>query len=50
VIAPTRSGLTLRLVLNNTERHQPVVRLAADRIAALLREHRALFRGDRPQG
>lgn len=38
------------LVLNDAERRQPAVRLAADRIAALLKEHRALFRGDRPQG
>ncbi len=38
------------LVLNEAERRQPAVRLAIDRIAALLREHRALFRGDRPQG
>lgn len=36
------------LVLNDSERRQPAVRLATDRIAALLREHRALFRGDRP--
>jgi DNA-binding transcriptional LysR family regulator len=36
------------LVLNDSERRQPAVRLAIDRIAALLREHRALFRGDRP--
>ncbi len=37
------------LVLNETERHQPAVRRVIDRIAALLTEHRALFRGDRPQ-
>ena len=36
------------MVLNDTERHQPAVRLVIDRIAALLKEHRALFRGDRP--
>lgn len=37
------------MVLNESERRQPAVRLAIDRIAALLKEHRALFRGDRPQ-
>jgi hypothetical protein len=37
------------MVLNDSERHQPAVRLAIDRITALLKEHRALFRGDRPQ-
>jgi DNA-binding transcriptional LysR family regulator len=37
------------MVLNESERHQPAVRLAIDRIAALLKEHRALFRGDRGQ-
>ena len=37
------------LVLNESERHQPAVRSVIDRIAALLTEHRALFRGDRPQ-
>jgi DNA-binding transcriptional LysR family regulator len=36
------------LVLNEQERHQPAVRLVIDRIVALLQEHRALFRGDRP--
>ncbi len=38
------------LVLNDAERHEPPVRRVIDRIAALLMEHRALFRGDRPQG
>jgi DNA-binding transcriptional LysR family regulator len=38
------------MVLNDTERHQPAVRQVIDRVAALLKEHRALFRGDRPQG
>lgn len=37
------------LVLNEAERRQPAVRLAIDGIVALLKEHRALFRGDRPQ-
>jgi hypothetical protein len=37
------------MVLNDTERHQPAVRQVIDRIAALLKEHRTLFRGDRPQ-
>jgi len=36
------------LVLNDAERHEPPVRRIIERIAALLREHRALFRGDRP--
>jgi DNA-binding transcriptional LysR family regulator len=37
------------LVLNDNERHQPAVRIAIDRIVALLEEHKPLFRGDRPQ-
>lgn len=36
------------MVLNDAERHQPPVRRVIERIAALLREHRALFRGDLP--
>ncbi|HET7718269.1 MAG TPA: LysR family transcriptional regulator [Bauldia sp.] len=36
------------MVLNDAERHQPAVRLAIDRIVALLDEHRALFRGEKP--
>jgi DNA-binding transcriptional LysR family regulator len=36
------------MVLNDSERHQPAVRQVIDRIAALLKEHRALFRGDQP--
>jgi len=36
------------MVLNETERHQPAVRLVIERMAVLLKEHRALFRGDRP--
>ena len=36
------------MVLNDAERHQPAVRLAIDRLVALLEEHRALFRGERP--
>ncbi len=38
------------MVLNDTERHQPAVRQVIDHVAALPKEHRALFRGDRPQG
>jgi len=53
---PSRTGWLIdelgggTVVLNDAERSQPAVRLAADRIAALLKEHRVLFRGDRPQG
>jgi|SRR5690606_16428066 len=34
------------LVCHHEERHVPAVRLVTDRIAALLREHAALFRGE----
>jgi DNA-binding transcriptional LysR family regulator len=38
------------LVCHHEERHAPAVRLVTDRIAALLREHAPLFRGERHQG
>lgn len=34
------------LVSHHEERHQPEIRRVADRIAALMRDHAALFRGD----
>jgi DNA-binding transcriptional LysR family regulator len=36
------------LVSHHEERHTQAVRIVADRIAALMREHRALFAGERP--
>jgi DNA-binding transcriptional LysR family regulator len=37
------------LVSHHEERHRPEVRRVADRIAALMREHGALFRGEAPR-
>lgn len=36
------------LVSHHEERHRPEVRRVADRIAALMKTHAALFRGERP--
>jgi hypothetical protein len=36
------------LVLNDQARHEPAVRTVIDRLVALLKEHRALFEGERP--
>lgn len=36
------------LVSHHEERHAPVVRMVTDRISRLMGEHRALFRGERP--
>lgn len=38
------------LVSHHEERHRPEIRRVADRIAALMHEHAALFRGDAPAG
>ena len=38
------------LVSHHEERYRPEIRRVADRIAALMREHAALFRGDAPGG
>jgi len=40
----------LWLVSHHEERHRPEVRRVADRIAALMKEHAALFRGDAAAG
>jgi DNA-binding transcriptional LysR family regulator len=37
------------LVTHHEQRHDPAIRKVADRIAQLLRDHGALFRGERPQ-
>jgi len=37
------------LALNDQARREPAVRTVIDRLVALLREHRALFEGERPQ-
>jgi DNA-binding transcriptional LysR family regulator len=37
------------LVSHHEERHRPEVRRVADRIAALMRQHQALFRGEQRQ-
>lgn len=38
------------LVSHHEERHRPEIRRVADRIAALMHEHAALFRGNAPRG
>lgn len=38
------------LVSHHEERHEPAVHTVAERIAALMRTHGALFRGDTPRG
>lgn len=37
------------LVCHHEERHNPAVRMVTERIAALMREHGPLFRGERPK-